>query len=51
MCQKVRYASPAEAKGSLVHLRRRKMRKDRALNVYRCRECPGAWHIGHRSAA
>ena len=50
MCQKRGYANPAEARQSLKVLRFRKLRKDRALNVYRCPECRGVWHIGHRAA-
>lgn len=50
MCQKVRYASAADAQRNLRFLRHRKMRKDRALNVYRCQECAGQpYHIGHRT--
>ena len=50
MCSKQRYSSPADAKRNLRFLQRRKMRKDRALNVYRCRECEGQpYHIGHAS--
>lgn len=52
MCQKQAYASSAEAKRNLRFLRVRKMRKDRALNVYRCPECAGGvWHVGHGRAA
>jgi hypothetical protein len=53
VCGKRRHYSRAEAEAHLETLRRSEQARGSLhygeLVVYRCEQCAGAWHVGHRA--
>lgn len=47
-CGKVRWRSRRAAKKAALRARRKQHERASIWNAYRCADCAGAWHIGHR---
>lgn len=48
-CRKIGYESRAMARAALAAHQRARVRRNGSggMQIYKCRHCPGVWHIGH----